>query len=165
MRLRDLGGIIIIDFIDMKLPDNKKQVYDALEKFMANDRARHTILPISKFGLLQITRQRLRPELNITTAEVCPGCNGTGKIGPSILVVDEIENDLKYLINQGHRELTIHVNPILASHLTKGNWFNKSILKKWIAAHKVKLNLVVDNNSPITHYQFYDSKTDDLIKL
>lgn len=165
MRLRDLGGIIIIDFIDMKLPDNKKQILDAMEKFMAHDRARHTILPISKFGLMQITRQRLRPELNITTTEVCPSCKGTGKIGPSILLADDIEKDLKYLINQGHRALTIHVHPILAAYLTKGSIFKKSLLKKWTGAHKVKLKLVIDNNAPITQYQFFDSKTDDLIKL
>jgi ribonuclease G len=165
MRLRDLGGIIIIDFIDMKLPDNKKQIIDAMEKFMAHDRARHTILPISKFGLMQITRQRLRPELNITTTEVCPSCKGTGKIGPSILLADDIEKDLKYLINQGHRALTIHVHPILAAYLTKGSIFKKSLLKKWIGVHKVKLKLVIDNNAPITQYQFFDSKTDDLIKL
>lgn len=165
MRLRDLGGIIIIDFIDMKLPDNKKQLLDAMEKFMANDRARHTILPISKFGLMQITRQRLRPELNISTAEVCPTCKGTGKIGPSILIVDEIEKDLNYLINQGHRDLTLHVHPIMEAYITKGNFFKKSLLKKWSAMHKIKLKLAVDNNAPITQYHFYDSKTDDLIKL
>jgi len=165
MRLRDMGGIIIIDFIDMKLPDNKKQVLDAMEKFMSNDRARHTILPISKFGLMQITRQRLRPELNISTAEVCPTCKGTGKIGPSILITDEIEKDLKYLVNQGHRDLTIHTHPILNAYLTKGNFFKKSLAKKWAADMGIKLKLVIDNNAPITQYQFFDTKTEDLIKL
>lgn len=164
MRLRDLGGIIIIDFIDMKLPNNKKQVLEALEQFMASDRARHTILPISKFGLMQITRQRLRPELNISTAEVCPTCKGTGKIGPSILLADDIEKDLKYLINQGHRQLALHVHPIMSAYITKGNFFN-SIQWKWYWKYKVKVKIVTDNNSPITQYHFYDRKTDDLIKL
>ena len=95
MRLRDLGGIIIIDFIDMKLPENRRKLYDAMEELMANDRARHTILPISKFGLMQITRQRLRPEINISTTEACPECKGTGKIGPSLIIGDEIEKDIK----------------------------------------------------------------------
>src|SRR5690606_4637232 len=122
MRLRDLGGIIVVDFIDMRLPENKKKLLEAMEGFMATDRAKHTILPVSRFGLMQITRQRLRPELNITTAEVCPTCKGTGKIGPSILIADEIENDLKYLVNQGHRELTLHVHPILEAYITKGSW-------------------------------------------
>lgn len=164
MRLRDLGGILIIDFIDMKLPDNKKKVYDAMEEAMANDRARHTILPMSKFGLMQITRQRLRPELNISTAEVCPTCKGTGKIGPSILIADDIEKDLKYLINQGHRELALHVHPILGAYLTKGLFWN-SIAAKWKKQYKVKLKIISDNNSALTQYHFYDSKTDDLIKL
>lgn len=164
MRLRDLGGIIIIDYIDMKLPENKKQLLEAMEQLMASDRARHTILPISKFGLMQITRQRLRPELNISTAEVCPTCKGTGKIGPSILLTDDIEKDLQYLINQGHRELALHVHPIMAAYLSKGLFFN-SLLWKWYFKYKVKIKLVIDNNSPLTQYHFYDRKTDDLIKL
>ena len=164
MRLRDLGGIVIIDFIDMKLPEHKKQVMEAMENLMANDRARHTLLPISRFGLMQITRQRLRPELNISTAEVCPTCKGTGKIGPSILLLDDIEKDLKYLIDQGHRELALHVHPIMGAYLTKGVFFN-SIVWKWSRKFKVKVKIVNDNNSPLTQYHFYDRKTDDLIKL
>lgn len=165
MRLRDLGGIIIVDFIDMKLPENKRQVLEAMEQAMHPDRARHTILPISKFGLMQITRQRLRPELNISIAEVCPSCKGTGKIGPTILITDDIEKDLKYLRDQGHLDLVLHVHPILEAYLTKGTWLKKSILAKWKSELKMKLKITTDNNAPITHYQFYDSKTDDIIKL
>ena len=165
MRLRDLGGIIIIDFIDMKLPENRKQLFDSMEELMANDRARHTVLPISKFGLMQITRQRLRPELNINTAEVCPTCKGTGMIGPSILLGDDIEKDLKYIVNQGIRSLNLHVHPIVEGYLTKGSFFKPSIAKKWSKQLKAKLNIVIDNNSPLTEYNFYDAQTDDLIKL
>jgi ribonuclease G len=166
MRLRDLGGIIIIDFIDMKLPENKKQLYDAMDGLMATDRARHTLLPLSKFGLMQVTRQRLRPELNIATAEVCPTCRGTGQVGPSMLLGDDIEKDLKYIVAQGHRNLTLHVNPILEAYLTKRNGFFKpSIAQKWDKEHKVKVTVVADNNSPLTEYNFYDAATDDLIKL
>ena len=165
MRLRDLGGIIIIDFIDMRLPENKKQLYEAMEGLMANDRARHTLLPISKFGLMQITRQRLRPELNISTAEVCPTCKGTGMIGPSILLGDDVENALKYIVNQGVRKLTLHVHPILEGYLTKGSFFKPSIARKWEKQHKVKLKVIADNDSPLTEYNFYDAATDDLIKL
>lgn len=164
MRLRDLGGIIIVDFIDMKLPDNKKMVLEAMEKAMKHDRARHTILPISKFGLMQITRQRLRPELNITTSEVCPTCKGTGKIGPSILLADEVERDLKYLVDQGHRALTLQVHPIFEGYLTKGFFFN-SVKAKWSRKYKVKLSVLSDTNAALTQYKFYDSKTDELIKL
>jgi ribonuclease G len=165
MRLRDLGGIVIIDFIDMKLPEHKRQLHEHMEQLMANDRARHTILPISRFGLMQITRQRLRPELNISTAEVCPTCNGTGKIGPSILLADDIEKNVEYLTNQGHRDLALHVHPILEAYLTKKTLFKPSLLSKWSKKYRVKLKVVIDNNSPITQCNFYDSKTDDLIKL
>jgi ribonuclease G len=162
--LRDLGGIIIIDFIDMKLPDNRKKLYDEMEKLMANDRAKHTLLPISKFGLMQITRQRLRPEINISTSEVCPECKGTGKIGPSLILGDEIEKDFKYLIGQGHRYLSIHVNPILGAYLTKGMLFN-SIIAKWKKKYGVKLKVVENTGSTLTQYQFFDTKTEEFIKL
>ncbi len=165
MRLRDLGGIIIIDFIDMKLPENRKQIVDAVEAMMATDRARHTVLPISKFGLMQITRQRLRPEINITTTELCPTCKGTGKIGPSILLADDIEKDLKYVVSQGVRKLKLMVHPIVEAYLTKGTIFKPSLAKRWEKAHQVKLKVLADTNSPMTEYNFYDAQTDDLIKL
>jgi len=165
MRLRDLGGIIIIDFIDMKLAENRKQLYEGVEELMKHDRARHTVLPISKFGLMQITRQRLRPEINISTAEACPTCKGTGKIGPSILLADDIEKDLKYVVSQGMRKLKLYVHPILEAYLTKGTIFKPSIVKKWDKAYQVKVKVVADNDSPLTEYNFYDSATDDLIKL
>lgn len=164
MRLRDLGGIIIVDFIDMKLPENKKMIVEAMEKAMTNDRARHTILPISKFGLMQITRQRLRPELNINTSEVCPTCKGTGKIGPSLLLADNMERDLSYLVDQGHRSLLLRVHPIVEGYLTKGIFFS-SIRSKWSKKYKTKLVITGDNNFPITQYKFYDAKNNDEINL
>jgi len=166
LRLRDLGGIIILDLIDMKLPENRKRIFDAMEEAMALDRAKHTVLPLTKFGLMQITRQRLRPEITISTSEVCPTCKGTGKIGPSILLGDDIEKDVSYLINQGHRNLTIHVHPILAAYLTKKNgFFGKSLLQKWNLQYKAKIQVNEDAATPLTEYQFYDRNTDDLIKL
>lgn len=164
MRLRDLGGIIIIDFIDMKLPENRRKLYEEMERMMVNDRARHTILPISKFGLMQITRQRLRPEINISTSEVCPECKGTGKIGPSLILGDEIEKDFKYLIDQGHRSLSIHVHPIVAAYLTKGLFFN-SIIAQWKKKYGVKLKVVENTGATLTQYQFFDTKTEEFIKL
>jgi len=98
LRLRDIGGIIIVDFIDMRVADHRKQLLNRMRDAMKKDRAQHTILPLSKFGLLQITRQRVRPEVNISTAELCPSCNGTGKINPSILLTDNIERDLDFII-------------------------------------------------------------------
>jgi ribonuclease G len=149
----------------MKLPENRKQIVDAVEAMMATDRARHTVLPISKFGLMQITRQRLRPEINITTTELCPTCKGTGKIGPSILLADDIEKDLKYVVSQGVRKLKLMVHPIVEAYLTKGTIFKPSLAKRWEKAHQVKLKVLADTNSPMTEYNFYDAQTDDLIKL
>ena len=97
LRLRDIGGIIIVDFIDMKNAEFKKDLLSVMRAAMKKDRAQHTILPLSKFGLMQITRQRVRPEVKIDTTEVCPTCNGTGKINPSILIVDDIERDLNFI--------------------------------------------------------------------
>ena len=90
LRLRDMGGIIVVDFIDLKKADNRKILNERLKKVMKADRAKHSILPMSKFGLVQITRQRVRPQIDIQTSEVCPSCNGTGKIQASILIADEI---------------------------------------------------------------------------
>jgi ribonuclease G len=164
MRLRDLGGIVIVDFIDMKLPDNKKLVFDAMEKAMKHDRARHTILPISKFGLMQITRQRLRPELNINTSEVCPTCKGTGKIGPTLLLNDNIERDLNYLIDQGHRNLIIRVHPIVEAYLTKG-WLFNSIRSKWSRKFKVKLKIEANTSFQLTQFQFINGSDNEVIDL
>ncbi len=164
MRLRDLGGILTIDFIDMRLPENRKHVHDAMEEAMATDRARHTVLPLSKFGLMQITRQRLRPEITISTLEQCPCCKGTGKIGPSVLIADDMERDLKYLVSQGHRALHLLVNPILAAYLTKG--ILNSISKKWKKTYELKtLKVVEDNDAGILEYKFFDAKTEEAIRL
>ncbi|ATL46810.1 ribonuclease E/G [Chitinophaga caeni] len=162
LRLRDLGGIIIIDFIDMKLPENKKTVFEAMEKFMGVDRAKHTILPISKFGLMQITRQRVKPEVTISVAEDCPACKGTGKIGASMLIVEDIEKNLQYLINHQHKGLTIRVHPILYAFLTKG--FLTSRQWKWYFKFKKWVKLKADSNNHLTEYHFIDTN-DEEIKL
>jgi len=161
LRLRDLGGLIMIDFIDMKLPDNKKKLNAAMNNFMKNDRARHTILPLSRFNIMQITRERTRPEVKIVTTEQCPSCQGTGKIGASILLVDDIENNIKYLLNdQNQSKLKLIVHPMLESHITKGlfskrfQWFKK--YGKWI-------KVTSDKNYPLTQYKFYDHKEEEIV--
>ena len=160
LRLRDIGGIIVIDFIDMKLPDNKRRLQDSMEVFMKTDRAKHAVLPISKFGLMQITRQRMRPEVNITTTEFCPSCGGTGKVSSTLLLEDEIEKRLHYLITHSHKSLTLHVHPIVYSHLTKG-WFN-SIVKKWKRKYKISLKVKANTNYHLIEFHFYDHHEEEI---
>ncbi len=161
VRLRDLGGIIVVDFIDMKLMDNKKKLADAMEEFMRIDRAKHAVLPISKFGLMQITRQRMKPELAINTTEVCPSCDGTGKISSALILEDEIEKNLSYLIMQRHKGLTIEVHPILHSYLTKGL---PSRRLKWRWKYKQRIKIKANNAYHLTEFRFFDD-SDEEIKL
>ena len=159
LRLRDIGGIIVVDFIDMKLPDNKRRLQEAMDGFMRSDRAKHAVLPISKFGLMQITRQRMRPEVNINTSEICPSCNGTGKVAPTLLLVDEIETRLKYLVTHQHKNLTIVVHPILHSHLTKGFF---SIGWKWNRKYKTRIRIKGDSDYYITEFHFFDAQEEEI---
>lgn len=161
LRLRDIGGIIVVDFIDMKLPENKRKVQEAMESFMRSDRAKHAVLPISKFGLMQITRQRMRPEVNINTAENCPSCNGTGKITSTLLLEDEIEKRLLYLVTHQHKNLTLMTHPILHSHLTKG-WWGTSIKSKWQRKHKLKLEVLPNTNYQFTEFHFFDQNEEEI---
>jgi ribonuclease G len=161
LRLRDLGGIIVVDFIDMKLLENKKKLADSMEGFMQPDRAKHAVLPISKFGLMQITRQRMKPEMNINTSEVCPSCNGTGKISSTLILEDEIEKNLSYLIMQKHTGLTIAVHPILYTYLTSG-FISKR--RRWIWKYKQKIKVAINNNYHLTEFHFFDD-SDEEIKL
>ena len=160
LRLRDLGGIIVVDFIDMKLPDNKRKVHEALEGFMKTDRAKHSVLPISKFGLSQVTRQRMRPEININTSENCPACNGTGKISSTLLLVDEIEKRLYYLTSHAHKNLTLTVNPIVYSHLTKG--FFTNIVRKWSRKFKTKIKVKENTNYHIIEFRFFNEHEEEI---
>jgi len=161
LRLRDIGGIIVVDFIDMKFPENKRKLVEAMEGIMRTDRAKHAVLPISKFGLMQITRQRMKPEMNINTQEVCPSCNGTGKISSTLILEDEIEKNLSYLIMQKHSGLTVVVHPILYAYLTKGFF---SIRRKWRWKYKQKINVIANNNYHLTEFHFFD-KNEEEIKL
>lgn len=162
LRLRDIGGIIVVDFIDMKLPENKRRLMEAMENFMRSDRAKHAVLPISKFGLMQITRQRMKPEMNINTQEVCPSCSGTGKISSTLILEDEIEKNLNYLFTHKHNNLTLIVHPIVHAFLTKG-WI-WSIQSKWKRKFKKKLQVVQNTNYHLTEFHFYD-KNEEEIKL
>ena len=161
LRLRDIGGIIIIDFIDMRVPEHKKQLVQKMRDHMKKDRAQHTILQLSKFGLMQITRQRVRPEVKINTAEVCPSCKGTGKINPSILLTDNIERDLEFILqSRPQAKLELHAHPFVSAFLKKGlpikqmSWFIQYHFK-WI---KIKEN----TDFQMTQYTFFDGNDDEI---
>lgn len=161
LRLRDLGGIIVVDFIDMKLPENKRKLMEKMEEFMQPDRAKHAVLPISKFGLMQITRQRMKPEVNINTQEVCPSCNGTGKISSTLLLEDEIEKNLSYLITHKHKNLKLVVNPIMYAYLTKGfPWATR--MAKWNKKFKQKTRVEENTNYHLTEYKFFDQHDEEI---
>jgi ribonuclease G len=152
LRLRDMGGIIVVDFIDMRSIDNKKLIYKTMRDEMEQDRAKHTVLPLSKFGLMQITRERVRPQMNIATTEVCPACNGTGKISASILVTDQIEQHIEHLfIKQNEKELVLALHPFLFAYYTKGI-ISKRV--KLFFKYKRWLTLVKDSSLGITEFHF-----------
>jgi len=121
LRLRDMGGIIVVDFIDMAKPEHRQELYDHMREIMANDRARHNILPLSKFGLMQITRQRVRPVLDITVDEECPSCLGKGRVNSSILFTDTLYEKLEYMVRElGLRDFILYVHPYVDAYLKKG---------------------------------------------
>lgn len=160
LRLRDLGGIIVVDFIDMKLPDNKRRLIDAMEELMRPDRAKHAVLPISKFGLMQITRQRMKPELTINTQEICPSCNGTGKISSSLVLEDEIDKNLNYLITHKHSNLTLAVNPIMYAYFTKGWLLSQKY--KWRWKYKQNIRIRPNTNYHLTEFHFFDNRDEEI---
>ena len=161
LRLRDMGGIIVVDFIDLKKAENRRALNDHLKKVMKADRAKHSILPMSKFGLIQITRQRVRPQIDITTSEECPSCAGTGKIQPSILIADEISNHIDFLIKQNkEKKLTIRVNPFVASYLKRG--WRKSIRFQWFKKYWVWVKVIEDVTLPFTVVKYYNSQGDEI---
>ncbi len=151
LQLRDMGGIIVVDFIDMYKSENRKILHKRLTDAMSKDRAKHKILPPSKFGLIQITRQRVRPEMKITTVEQCPACNGTGEIQASVLIIDDIESNISYFLNeQNEPQLTIHVHPFIEAYITKGFM---SIVRKWLLKYKKRIKI-----KPEPSYHFLESR-------
>ncbi len=160
LRLRDIGGLIIIDFIDMKSQDHKNHLFKMMREYMASDRAQHSILPLSKFGLMQITRERVKPAVNINTSEVCPTCGGSGQIQPSILVTDEIQRDLEFIVeNRPNTGITLEVHPFLATYLTKGIWSRQV---KWWWKYKRWFSVRANENLGLTKYKLFDGNEDEI---
>ncbi|NAS31246.1 Rne/Rng family ribonuclease [Flavobacteriaceae bacterium R38] len=153
LRLRDMGGIIVIDFIDMSTSENRRKLYDHLREEMKEDRAKHKILPPSKFGLIQITRQRVRPERNIKTREEDP--SGNGEIDAPILIIDKINSDLeKILSNKDHKNgVILNTHPFIAAYLTKGF---PSIRSKWYLEHKKWIKVLPRDAYTYMEYRFKD---------
>ncbi len=154
LRLRDLGGIIVIDFIDMYKAENKKILYDRMKKLMEKDRAKHNILPLSKFGLMQITRQRVRPEINIVTTEKCPNCNGTGKSSSTILISSQIEAYIEYLAQKTpYKFFHIKANPYVAAYLKNGLL---SLRFKWMIKFKRFIKISSVYQMPFHEYHVFN---------
>lgn len=155
LRLRDMGGIVIVDFIDMDKAEHRNELFKYMRDLMESDRAKHNVLPLTKFGLMQLTRQRIRPVTEIDTAEKCPLCHGTGKITSTAVIDEQIERVLADFVEKGGKTFTLKVSPILGAYLSRG--FN-SFVRKWKRKYKCKLEMVEDNDFSILQYEFYDEK-------
>lgn len=161
LRLRDIGGLIIVDFIDMKNAEHKRQIAKAMEDFMRRDRAQHTVLPLSKFGLMQITRERTRPEIVMNTSEACPTCGGSGKVNATILVYEEIERDLEFIMQSRPKSaLHLRVHPYLEAFLKKG-WL-KSRQMQWFWKHNKWIKIGADAEYHLNEYRFFDANEDEI---
>lgn len=162
LRLRDMGGIVIIDFIDLHKTANKTALYEEMTRLMATDKAKHTILPLTKFGLMQITRQRVRPLAIEDVSDVCPTCHGTGKVEPTVLLDKKIENQISLLtLDRGHKYIKLVVSPYVAAFLKRGLL---SLRLRWQWKYKVRIDVVEDQSMGIIEVHYHDKRDNELIK-
>ena len=160
LRLRDMGGIIVVDFIDMAMQEHRQALYDHMKEVMANDRARHNILPLSKFGLMQITRQRVRPALDIVTAETCPSCFGKGEVQSSILFTDKLEEKIEYLVeNLKVKKFVMYIHPYVEAYIKKGIF---SIYSKWRRNYGRGVKVVADESLAYLQYRVFDADKNEI---
>ncbi|MFA7139855.1 MAG: Rne/Rng family ribonuclease [Proteiniphilum sp.] len=160
LRLRDMGGIIVIDFIDMSKGEHRNKLLARMQELMANDRSRHNILPLSKFGLMQITRQRVRPEMEVTTSEECPTCFGKGKIKSSILFTDTLEGKIDYLVHKLKvKKFSLHIHPYVAAYVQQGVF---SLKFKWRKKFNVGFKVIPDQKLGFLQYVFYDKDGNEI---
>lgn len=161
LRLRDMGGIIVVDFIDIHEEKNKRKIFDKMKECMDGDRAKYHITHLSKFCLMEITRQRVRPEMDIKTAEKCPCCKGTGKIGASISLTDEIENTIKYILKKHKsKNIVLKTHPFVYAYLTKG--ILKSVRKTWQKKYQCKISVSPMMAYSYMEYHFFNSRDEEL---
>ena len=155
LRLRDMGGIIVVDFIDMNLAEDRQMLYERMCKNMQKDRARHNILPLSKFGLMQITRQRVRPAIDVNVEESCPTCNGSGKIKSSILFTEQLEGKIDRLVHKiGIKKFYLHVHPYVAAFINKGLI---SLKWQWRVKYGFGVHIIPSQKLAYLQYEFYDT--------
>lgn len=160
LRLRDMGGIIVIDFIDMSKAEHRQALYDHMREIMANDRARHNILPLSKFGLMQITRQRVRPALDIVTTEACPSCYGKGEVQPSLLFTDTLKEKIEYLVNSLNvKGFVMYVHPFVDAYLKKGIL---SLYRRWRMEYGRKFRILPDQSLAYLQYRVVDGNRNEI---
>ena len=153
MRLRDMGGIIIVDFIDMDKVEHRNELFSYMKQLLENDRAKHNVLPLTKFGLMQITRQRIRPITEINTTEKCPLCHGSGKIASTVIIDEEIERKLAFHVERGRKSFALQLSPILGAYLTRGL---NSYVRKWKRKYKCKLKVAEMTDHSILQYEICD---------
>lgn len=154
LRLRDIGGIIVVDFIDMNLAEDRQMLYERMCKNMQGDRAKHNILPLSKFGLMQITRQRVRPAMDVNVEETCPTCFGKGKIKSSIIFTDQLESKISFLVRKiGVKSFYLHVHPYVAAYINQGIW---SLKRKWQMKYGLGVHVLASQKLAFLQYEFYD---------
>ena len=154
LRLRDMGGIIVVDFIDMHLQEDRQMLYERMCKNMQKDRAKHNILPLSKFGLMQITRQRVRPAIDVNVEETCPTCFGKGKIKSSLLFTDQLESKINNLVNNiGIKYFYLHVHPYVAAYINQGV---VSLKLKWQMKYGWGVHIIPSQKLAFLQYEFYD---------
>ena len=160
LRLRDMGGIIVIDFIDMNKAEHRQKLYEHMREVMANDRARHNILPLSKFGLMQITRQRVRPALDIDTTEECPSCHGKGKVRPSLLFTDTLHEKLDYLVKTLKvKHFILYVHPFVSAYLKKGF---PSLYRRWQLEFGFNFRIIPDESLAYLQYRVVDRDRNEI---
>ena len=161
LRLRDMGGIIVIDFIDMSKNEHRNKLLTHMQEYMSKDRARHNILPLSRFGLMQITRQRVRPEMEISTSEDCPTCLGKGRIKSSILFTDTLESKIEYLVKTlGVKKFSLHIHPYVAAYVQQGLF---SLGRKWRKKYNAPgLKIVPNQDLGFLQYEFYDIEKNEI---
>lgn len=156
LRLRDMGGIIVVDFIDMHETENRQKLFERMRDMMSNDRAKHNILPLSKFGLMQMTRQRVRPVTHIDIEETCPTCFGTGHTKPSILFTDQLENKIDFLVSKLNiKDFTLHLHPYVDAYISKGFM---SMKLQWKLKFGKGCKVMASQKLGFLQYKFYDKK-------